>query len=77
MPGPLGAPMLQLIAEVVSFLMLEYLIRGPGYLICRLFVKKSDLSIEHGKVLMIGFAFWVCLIAAIYAGYTYLTKVGA
>jgi hypothetical protein len=69
--------MLQLVAEVVSFLMLDYLIRGPGYVICRVFLKKDEVSIEHGKVLMIGFVFWLCLIAAIYAGYTYLANAGA
>ena len=69
--------MLQLIAEFVSFLMLDYVIRGPGYVICRFFVKKEHLSIEHGKVLVVGFAFWVGLIAAAYAGYTYFSRTGA
>jgi hypothetical protein len=69
--------MLQAIAEFASFLVLDYLIRGPGYLICRLFLKKSEVSVEDGKVLLIGFAFWICLIAAIYAGYSSLANAGA
>jgi hypothetical protein len=69
--------MLQAIAEFASFLVLDYLIRGPGYLVCRLFLKKDEVSVEHGKVLVTGFAFWVCLIAAIYAGYSFLANAGA
>ena len=69
--------MLHAIAEFASFLVLDYLIRGPGYVTCRVFMKKEDVSIEDGKVLVVGFTFWVCLIAAIYVGYPYLANAGA
>jgi DMSO reductase anchor subunit len=69
--------MLQLVAEVVSFLILECALRGPGYLICRLFVRKEELSVDHGKVLVAGFVFWVVVIAGTYAAYAHLAKPGA
>jgi hypothetical protein len=64
--------MLQSIAEIISLLVLEYVIKGPGYAICRLFVRKQDLSSDQLKVALAGFGFWVAVIAACYAVYPYV-----
>ena len=66
--------MLQLVAEFVSYLVLECLLRGTGYLICRIFLKEEYLDEDQGKVLIVGFIFWVLVIGGICAGYAYLAK---
>jgi hypothetical protein len=40
-------------------------------------VRKEELSIDHGKVLVAGFVFWVVVIAGSYAAYAQLAKPGA
>jgi hypothetical protein len=48
---------LRVVGNAVLEIVLEMLIRGPGYLICRTF--KRDINPEGGWVIVVGLAFWV------------------
>lgn len=53
----------RMLLEVV----LEAILRGPGYLLCRLF--RKDVDPESGLVVVVGLSFWLC--AALGAWYLY------
>lgn len=57
-----------LVAEVV----LEIAIRGPGYLIGRLF--KKDIDPDGGWVVLIGIAFWVFVGVVGYFSYAHVSE---
>ena len=58
--GLIGAA-LRLIAQIFFEIVLEIIVRGPGYLICRLF--KRDIDPDGGWVFISGIVFWVALVA--------------
>lgn len=55
---------LRVIGAILSDVVLEIIIRGPGYLICRAFDKNIDA--DSVLVVVIGFAFWIVLAIAGY-----------
>jgi len=58
--GGLIGGALRLIAQFFLEIILEIVIRGPGYLICRLFRKGIDP--DSGWVAVAGIVFWVTLV---------------
>ena len=65
------------IAEVFLNIVLEVLVKGPGYLICRVFWKAEDIDPDQFKVLVAGLLFWVAIIAGGYAAYVHIATPGA
>ena len=59
--GDIAGGALRLIAQFFLEIVLEIVIRRPGYLICRLF--KKDIDPEGGWVAATGIVFWVALVA--------------
>lgn len=55
--GAVLEPLLRFVGQVLLEGLLEWLIRWPGYLLCRLF--KRDVDLNGGLVASIGVAFWV------------------
>lgn len=51
--------LLRLLGTVLGEIVLELMIRGPGYLLCRQI--KKDISVDSGTVLLAGVAIWVAL----------------
>lgn len=47
------------VGNVLLEVILEFLIRGPGYLLCKLF--KKDIDPDGGLVVFVGIAFWVVI----------------
>ena len=54
-----------MVGEAVAEHVVEVLIRGIGYLICRTFVRKVDL--EGGPVLVVGVLAWGTVAFAVFA----------
>lgn len=57
--GELVGPVLRFVAHIFIDLILEALVRGAGYMICRPFFKSSDPT--GGLVLFVGILFWLAL----------------
>ena len=53
---------LRVIGNIVLEVVLEILIRGPGYLICRIF--RNDINPDGGWVIVVGVAFWILVAAS-------------
>lgn len=49
----------RLVAHLFLDIVIEILVRGPGYLICRLF--RKDIDPEGGWVAVVGLLFWFAL----------------
>jgi hypothetical protein len=54
-------------AHIAIELVLEILIRGPGYSICRIF--RKDIDLESGWVVLAGLMFWAMVAIAGYFAY--------
>ena len=63
---------LRVIGNIVLEVVLEILIRGPGYLICRVF--KQDINPEGGWVIVVGLAFWVFVVVSGFYTYSYFSE---
>jgi hypothetical protein len=59
--GGLIGGALRLIVQFFLEIILEIVVRGPGYLICRLFDK--DIDPEGGWVAITGIVFWIGLVS--------------
>ncbi len=57
--GGLITGAVRLIAHFFLEIVIEILVRGPGYLICR--VVKRDIDPDGGGVAVVGLLFWVAL----------------
>lgn len=55
---------LRFLGRLLMEVVVEFLIRGTGYLLCRLFRRSPDL--EDPVVLFIGMAFWVLVATSAY-----------
>lgn len=55
---------LRFLGRLLTEVVVEFLIRGTGYLLCRLFRRNPDL--EDPVVLFIGMAFWVLVATSAY-----------
>lgn len=51
---------------------LEVLVRGPGYLICRIF--KKDVDPEGGLVACVGILFWIVLTVSAWSVYQWVSE---
>lgn len=69
--GELLGGVLRVIGNIVVDLLLEVVIRTPGYFICHFFHKEIEL--ESGWVVAVGVAFWVSVALAGYALYNYVS----
>ena len=48
---------LRFVGNIFLEVVLEFLIRGPGYLLCKIF--KKNINPEGAPVVFVGIAFWV------------------
>lgn len=55
---------LRFAGQLVGELVLEFLIRGPGYLLCKPF--KRNLDPDSTLVVWVGLAFWITLGVAVW-----------
>jgi hypothetical protein len=76
---PLGEIAAEVLGGVVRFIgglivdvVLEIAIRGPGYLICRLF--KKNIDAESNWVVVTGIVFWLLVGVVAYFFYSYLSE---
>jgi hypothetical protein len=65
------------LADLFTGIVLEYGVKAPGYIICRLFWKREDLHVEQLKVALTGLVFWAFVIVGCYVAYGHLAEVGA
>jgi hypothetical protein len=65
--GEIAAELLGGAAHIVIELVLEILIRGPGYPICRIF--RKDIDLESGWVVLAGLMFWAMVAIGGYFAY--------
>lgn len=70
--GELLGGLLRIAGQIVSEIVLEYAVRWPGYLICRLFSREVDR--EGGKVLLVGLVFWVLIVVIGYFSYVRISN---
>ncbi|OGU19662.1 MAG: hypothetical protein A2580_01110 [Hydrogenophilales bacterium RIFOXYD1_FULL_62_11] len=70
--GELLGGVLRVFGNIVLDVLLEVLIRGPGYLICRIF--KKDINSEGGWVIVAGMAFWVFVAVGGFYMYAYFSE---
>lgn len=63
------------LGEMFMQIVVELLVKGPGYLICRLF--RRDASPDGGVVVLVGLLFWAVVVGAIYAVYSRFASAGA
>jgi hypothetical protein len=61
---------LRFLARVFVEIFVDLLVKGPGYLICR--VVGKDVDPDGVQALLAGFGFWVVTGATLYAAYGYL-----
>ncbi len=59
-----GAGVWRVVHSFVQQILIELLVRGSGYLICRLGTKKADP--DGASALVVGLLFWCCIIAAVW-----------
>ncbi|MBU0620556.1 MAG: hypothetical protein KJ795_01790 [Gammaproteobacteria bacterium] len=50
----------RLVAHIFLEIVIEILVRGPGYLICRVF--RRDIDPDGGWVVVVGLSFWFALL---------------
>lgn len=70
--GELLVGILRAIGNIFFEVMLEILIRGPGYLICRIF--KKNIDPDGGWIVVVGFSFWILVAVAGYSTYAYFSE---
>ncbi len=66
---------LRVLGNFVLEVVLEILVRGPGYRICRVF--KQEVNADSGWVAAAGVAFWIVISVAGYHGYAYVSEAWA
>lgn len=71
--GELLGGMLRAIGSIIVEFVLEIVIRGPGYLICRM--AKRDIDPDGGWVVVVGLAFWGVIGVFGYFAYSYGSEV--
>ena len=65
----------RLIGHIFVEVVLELLIKGPGYAICRLF--RTDPDPDDAVVVFVGLLFWGIVGIAVYAAYLHFSSAGA
>lgn len=64
--GEVAGGVLRLIGRLIIEVVFEFLIKGAGYILCRLFGRRK-LDPDGGFVVVVGLAFWAVLGVGIYA----------
>ena len=74
--GDIAAGLFEIIAKIVGEFLLEIIVKGPGYVIVRLFTtpKSSEIELDDVLVLAVGIAFWVLIGGG--AFFTYMAMSG-
>ena len=75
--GELIGGLLRVIGQFVLEIVLEILIKGPGYVIVRAFRRRESVDPDSAVVILVGILFWVVLIVGGYLAYQYFTGSGA
>jgi|GraSoi2013_100cm_1033763.scaffolds.fasta_scaffold496267_2 hypothetical protein len=75
--GEVIAGILRVIGQFVLELVLEILIKGPGYVIVRALRRRKDIDPEGAVVILVGILFWVVLVVGGYVAYRYVAAAGA
>lgn len=68
--GEIVGGLFRFIARLFVEIVLEILIKGPGYIICRQFSK--NVNPDGLAVVFVGFIFWVAIGGCVYAVYLFL-----
>jgi hypothetical protein len=76
MPAELAGEVLggaiKFIVNVVAEVVIELLVKGIGYLICKPF--KKNIDPDRGMVIFVGLAFWLFVILGRYFAYDFYVK---
>lgn len=66
--GDIAAGLFEIVIRVVGEILLEIIVKGPGYIIVRLFTTPKNREVEPDGVLVIavGVAFWVLIGAGVF-----------
>ena len=73
--GELLGGIVRIIGQFILEVVFELLIKGPGYLICRVF--RKDIDPDSPIVVLVGFAFWAIVLLAVYVAYSRFASSGA
>ena len=65
----------RLVGELFLQIVVELLIKGPGYFICRLF--RKEVNPDGAAVVFVGLLFWVLIGSGIYVVYRHFASAGA
>ena len=71
--GELLGGVLRAIGSIFVEVILEIAIRGPGYLISRMF--RNDIDPDGGWVVVVGLVFWIVIGVISYFAYSYFSQV--
>jgi hypothetical protein len=63
--GEVAGGVLKFIGRIIAEVVLEFLIKGVGYMLCRPFSRK-ELDPDGGLVAFVGLAFWIAVGVGIY-----------
>lgn len=72
--GEILGVVFRFLGELFMQIVVELLVKGPGYLICRLF--RRDANADGVVVVLVGLLFWAAVAGAIYAAYSYFASAG-
>jgi hypothetical protein len=73
--GGLISGVFRVIAHILVDVVLELLIKGPGYAICRIF--RTDPDPDAGVVVFVGLLFWAIVGVIIYVAYVQVVSARA
>jgi len=63
---------LRFIGSIIAEVILELLVKGPGYLICKPF--RKDIDPDSAWVVFVGLVFWVLVATGGYFTYTHISE---
>ncbi len=73
--GEVLGGILRFVAQIIVEFVLEILVKGPGYLIGRLF--RKDLDPDGPIVVVVGLGFWIIVLVSIFGTYAHFASAGA
>jgi hypothetical protein len=75
--GEVIGGILRFIAQIIVEIFFEILIKGPGYLIVRIFRPRESIDADGAAVILVGVCFWVVVLLGGYFAYTAISDAGA
>lgn len=75
--GEVIGSIFRVIAEVVIEIFFEISIKGPGYLIVRVFRPRDRFNPDGAVVILVGICFWVVILVGGYFAYRFFAGTGA